>query len=57
MRQDVGAWTGTGGQADAVSNWAKMRVVEVRQPRNYQYEGLTVAETLRLAAEKVIPFV
>src|SRR5439155_19451729 len=26
------------------SNWAKMRVVEVRQPRNYQYEGLTIAE-------------
>jgi len=33
MRQDVGAWTGTGGQADVVSNWAKMRVVEVRHPR------------------------
>ena len=44
MRRDVGAWTGTGGQADTVSNWAKMRVVEVRQPRNYQYEGLTIAE-------------
>jgi N-acyl-D-amino-acid deacylase len=44
MRQDVGAWTGTGGQADVVSNWAKMRVVEVRHPRNYQYEGMTVAE-------------
>ncbi len=44
MRRDVGAWTGTGGQADTVSNWAKMRVVEVRQPRNYQYEGMTVAE-------------
>jgi len=44
MRRDVGAWTGTGGQADAVSNWAKMRVVEVRHPRNFQYEGLTIAE-------------
>jgi len=44
MRRDVGAWTGTGGQADTVSNWAKMRVVEVRQPRNYQFEGLTIAE-------------
>src|SRR5207245_3304590 len=44
MRRDVGAWTGTGGQADTVANWAKMRGVEVRQPRNYQYEGLTIAE-------------
>jgi integrase len=44
MRQDVGAWIGTGGQADTVSNWAKMRVVEVRHPRNYQYGGMTVAE-------------
>ena len=44
MRRDVGAWTGTGGQADTVSNWAKMRVVEVRHPRNYQYEGLTISE-------------
>jgi len=44
MRRDVGAWAGTGGQADTVSNWAKMRVVEVREPRNYQYEGMTIAE-------------
>ena len=44
MRRDVGAWTGTGGQADTVSNWAKMRVVEVREPRNYQYEGMTIAD-------------
>ena len=26
------------------ANWAKMRVVEVRQPRNFHYEGLTIAE-------------
>ena len=44
MRQDVGAWTGTGGTADVASNWTKMRVVEVRHPRNYAYEGLTIAE-------------
>ena len=44
MRQDVGAWAGTGGTADVTANWAKMRVVEVRQPRNFQYEGLTIAE-------------
>jgi hypothetical protein len=25
MWRDVGAWTGTGGQADTVSNWAKIR--------------------------------
>ena len=44
MRRDVGAWAGTGGTADVTANWAKMRVVEVWQPRNFQYEGLTIAE-------------
>ena len=44
MRQDVGAWTGTGGTADVASDWSKMRVVEVRHERNFQYEGMTIAE-------------
>ena len=44
MRQDVGAWTGAGGTADVASDWSKMRVVEVRHDRNFEYEGLTVAE-------------
>ncbi len=44
MRRDVGAWAGTGGTADVTANWAKMRVVEVRHPRNFRYEGLTIAE-------------
>ena len=44
MKQDVGAWVGMGGTADISANWSKMRVVEVREPRNYEYEGLNVAE-------------
>ena len=44
MRQDVGAHAGEGGAADIASDWSKMRVVEVRHERNFQYEGLTIAE-------------
>jgi N-acyl-D-aspartate/D-glutamate deacylase len=44
MKQDVGAYAGSGGGADAASDWSKMRVVEVRHPRNYPYEGKTIAE-------------
>jgi N-acyl-D-aspartate/D-glutamate deacylase len=52
MKQDVGgaetktgaAGSGQGGTADVASNWAKMRVVEVRKDSNLQYEGMTVAE-------------
>ena len=44
MRQDVGAWTGPGAAPTWRRTGAKMRVVEVRHPRNYQYEGITIAE-------------
>ena len=44
MRQDIGAYVGTGGASDVTSDWAKMKVVEVRQGRNFQYEGKTIAE-------------
>jgi len=44
MKQDVGAWTGTGGTADVASNWSKMRIVEVRKDSNLKYEGMTIAE-------------
>jgi N-acyl-D-aspartate/D-glutamate deacylase len=44
MRQDVGVWAGIGGAADAASDWTKMRVVEVRHERNFQYEGLNMLE-------------
>ena len=44
MRQDVGAYAGQGGAADAASEWSKMRVVEVREERNLQYEGKNIAE-------------
>jgi hypothetical protein len=44
MKEDVGAYAGGGGGADATSDWSKMRVVEVREGRNFQYEGKTIAE-------------
>ena len=44
MREDAGAWAGTGAGADVAANWSKMKVVEVRQARNYQYEGLNIAQ-------------
>ena len=44
MRADVGAYGGQGGGADVTSDWSKMRVIEVRRERNFQYEGLTIAE-------------
>ena len=44
MRQDVGAYAGQGGAADAASEWSKMRVVEVREDRNLKYEGKNIAE-------------
>ncbi len=48
MRQDVGAYGGQGGAADAASDWSKMRVVEVREPRNFKYEGKTIAELAQM---------
>src|SRR5216683_553420 len=44
MRQEVGAYAGSGGGADAASDWSKMRIVEVRHPRNYPYEGKSISE-------------
>ena len=32
------------GAPNAASDWRKMRIIEVRHPGNYQYEGLTIAE-------------
>jgi N-acyl-D-aspartate/D-glutamate deacylase len=51
MRLDVGAYAGAGGGADATSDWAKMRVVEVRHQRNFQYEGKTVAELAQMTGK------
>ena len=51
MRVDVGAWSGQGGGADVASDWSKMRVVEVRHPRNYQYEGLDIAELAEMTGK------
>ncbi len=44
MREDVGAYADMGGAAAAASDWAKMRVVEVREDRNLKYEGKNIAE-------------
>ena len=44
MRAQVGAYVGEGGGADAASDWSKMRIVEVREDRNLQYEGMNIAE-------------
>ena len=44
MRAQVGAYVGEGGGADAASDWSKMRIVEIREDRNLQYEGMNIAE-------------
>src|SRR5499433_3859470 len=51
MRQDIGGYAGAGGGADAASDWSKMRVVEVRHPRNYPYEGKTIAELAEMTGK------
>ena len=51
MRKDVGSHAGQGGAADATSDWAKMRVVEVREDRNLQYEGKTIAELAQMTGK------
>jgi N-acyl-D-amino-acid deacylase len=51
MRQDVGKYAGAGGGGDAASDWNKMRIVEVRHPRNFQYEGKTIAELAHMTGK------
>ena len=51
MRQDVGAWAGTGGTADVASDWTKMRIVEVRRERNFEYEGLNIAQLAEMTGK------
>lgn len=51
MRQDVGKYAGAGGGGDAASDWSKMRIVEVRHPRNFQYEGKTIAELAHMTGK------
>ena len=51
MRQDVGAYSGQGGAADVAADWSKMRVVEVRNERNFQYEGLTIADLAEMTGK------
>ena len=41
MREDVGLYAGGGARG---SDWKKITAVEVRHPRNYQYEGLNMVE-------------
>ncbi len=51
MRQDVGSYKGQGGAADATSDWAKMRIVEVREDRNLKYEGKNIAELAQMTGK------
>ena len=51
MREDVGAYAGGGGGADAASDWAKMKIVEVREERNFQYEGKNIAELAQMTGK------
>ena len=48
MRENVGAYAGQGGGADASSDWAKMRVVQVQHERNLKYEGKNIAELAQM---------
>ncbi len=51
MRLEVGAYAGAGGGADATSDWAKMRIVEVRNEHNFQYEGKNIAELAEMTGK------
>ena len=51
MKQDIGTYVGQGGAADAASDWAKMRVVEVRHERNFKYEGKNIAELAEMTGK------
>ena len=51
MREDVGGYAGSGGGADVTSDWAKMRIVEVRNDRNFKYEGKNIAELAQMTGK------
>ena len=51
MREDVGGYAGSGGGADAASDWSKMKIVEVRNERNFQYEGKNIAELAQMTGK------
>jgi len=51
MRSDVGEWLGDSIVADAVADWSKMWVLEVREERNLQYEGLNLAEIAKMTGK------
>ncbi len=48
MKKDVSAYTGSGERG---SDWSKIKVVEVRDPKNFQFEGLTVAEIAEMTGK------
>ena len=50
MKQDLGAYAGGGG-GDVAGDWSKMKILEVRQPRNYQYEGLNITELAEMTGK------
>ena len=48
MKQDLGTYSTSGQQG---SDWAKIRVNEVRQDRNFEYEGKTIAEVAKMTGK------
>ena len=48
MKQDLGTYSTSGQQG---SDWAKIRVNEVRQDRNFVYEGKTIAEVAKMTGK------
>ena len=48
MKKDVSAYTGSGERG---SDWSKIKVVEVRDAKNFQFEGLTVAEIAEMTGK------
>ena len=53
MKKDLEVDSGTPGlpAVEGGSDWGRIRVVEVRHPRNYQYEGKTVAELAEMTGK------
>ena len=52
MRKDLDKFSDQGNAADVVSDWNRMRVVEVRHERNFQYEGLGIGEVAELMGKE-----
>jgi hypothetical protein len=52
MKKDLDKFSDQGNAADVVSDWNRMRVVEVRHERNFQYEGLGIGEVAEMMGKE-----